>query len=183
MNEPDDLACATLPTPLGVLTLVARADALVGVRLPGQRSAPPPEASHAPEHPVLALAAAELTAYFSGALHEFETPLHVEGTPFQRSVWRALAEIPYGHRTTYAALAAALGRPRAVRAVGAANARNPLPLFLPCHRVVGRDGALVGYSGGVDAKRWLLGHEDRALGRAAVPRATPGAVDRFARIA
>jgi methylated-DNA-[protein]-cysteine S-methyltransferase len=108
---------------------------------------------------VLVQAARELAEYFAGRRRQFETPLEPIGTAFQRSVWAALATIPYGRTLSYAALADALGRPGAARAVGAANARNPLSLFLPCHRVLGSGGALTGYAGGLERKRWLLAHE------------------------
>jgi len=98
----------------------------------------------------------ELDAYFRGALRRFESPLDLRGTPFQRSVWTRLARTPYGATITYAQLAARAGRPSAVRATGHANGRNPVSILVPCHRVVGTDGALHGYGGGLWRKRWLL---------------------------
>ena len=100
--------------------------------------------------------AAQLAAYFAGALREWTFPLDLRGTPFQLQVWRALQQIPYGEVRTYAQMAAAIGRPRAVRAVGAANGANPIPIVVPCHRLIGSDGTLVKYSGGLDLKRRLL---------------------------
>jgi methylated-DNA-[protein]-cysteine S-methyltransferase len=108
---------------------------------------------------VYAEAEAQLHAYFAGELERFELPLAPRGTPFQRSVWEALLEIPYGSTTTYSALAAAIGRPNACRAVGAANGRNPLPVIVPCHRVIGAAGSLTGYGGGLERKRALLALE------------------------
>jgi methylated-DNA-[protein]-cysteine S-methyltransferase len=110
--------------------------------------------------PVLAQATGQLEAFFAGELRVFSTPLGFEvGTPFYRDVWAALLEIPFGQRTSYGALARALGRPGAARAVGSAVARNPLSLFVPCHRVVGGGGQLTGFAGGLPAKQWLLQHE------------------------
>jgi methylated-DNA-[protein]-cysteine S-methyltransferase len=98
----------------------------------------------------------ELKGYFSGTLKKFETPCRPSGTPFQMEVWDLVSQIPYGQTRNYGEIAAALGKPMAGRAVGQANGRNPLPLVVPCHRVVGFNGRLCGYSSGVDLKRWLL---------------------------
>ncbi|SIT03036.1 methylated-DNA-[protein]-cysteine S-methyltransferase [Alicyclobacillus vulcanalis] len=109
-------------------------------------------------------AAAELRRYFAGELRSFSVPLAPRGTAFQRAVWDALRSIPFGERVAYRDIAAAVGRPQAVRAVGQANRANPLPVFIPCHRVVGADGRLVGYAGAnVDLKAWLLHHEANVL--------------------
>ena len=105
---------------------------------------------------VLAEAADQLAAYFAGRLRRFDLPLAPEGTPFQREVWDLLREIPYGVTWTYGQAAGRLGRPKSSRAVGAANGANPIPIVLPCHRVIGADGGLTGYGGGVDRKRALL---------------------------
>lgn len=101
----------------------------------------------------------QLGAYFAGQRTRFDLELETGGTPFQRRVWDALQSIPYGSTTTYGELAAELGLPRAVRAVGSANGRNPISIVIPCHRVVGADGSLTGYGGGLERKRWLLAHE------------------------
>ena len=101
-------------------------------------------------------AAAQLRDYFSGRRRSFDLPLDPQGTEFQRRVWKALSEIPYGETRSYRDIAAAVGLPRAVRAVGAANGRNPLPVVVPCHRVIGVDGKLVGYAGGLRLKKLLL---------------------------
>ena len=98
----------------------------------------------------------QLSEYFDGSRTEFDLPLDLEGTPFQESVWTALSTIPYGETVTYATQAERIGRPSAVRAVGAANGRNPVPIVLPCHRVIGASGSLTGYAGGLDRKRRLL---------------------------
>jgi methylated-DNA-[protein]-cysteine S-methyltransferase len=104
-------------------------------------------------------AARQLVEYFEGARSEFELELRPLGTEFQRAAWHALSQIPYGETRSYAQQAVRMGKPRAVRAVGRANATNPLPIVIPCHRVIGSDGSLTGFGGGIDAKRWLLAHE------------------------
>ncbi len=109
--------------------------------------------------PVLREAEAQLRAYFAGELRRFDLPLAPRGTSFQLSVWDALLEIPYGSTTSYSELAAAIGRPSACRAVGAANGRNPLAVIVPCHRVIGAAGGLTGYGGGLERKRMLLALE------------------------
>lgn len=108
------------------------------------------------ENPILMEAAAQLRDYFCGRRRSFELTLDPQGTEFQRRVWKALSEIPYGETRSYRDIAAAVGLPRAVRAVGAANGRNPLPVIVPCHRVIGVDGKLVGYAGGLRLKKLLL---------------------------
>jgi methylated-DNA-[protein]-cysteine S-methyltransferase len=110
-------------------------------------------------HPLLSEAARQLDAYFACERREFSLPLAAQGTDFQHSVWRALAEIPYAATCSYTQIAIRLGRPTATRAVGAANGRNPLPIVVPCHRVIGADGALTGFGGGLPLKAWLLTHE------------------------
>lgn len=106
-----------------------------------------------------------LERYFSGRSKTFDVPLEPRGTEFQKSVWRALLEVPYGETTTYGDLARRLGNPSAVRAVGAANGANPIPIVIPCHRVIGSNGSLVGFGGGLPVKRWLLDHEAAVAGR------------------
>jgi len=109
-----------------------------------------------PDHDVLVLAERQLAEYFSGARVAFDVPLAFDGTPFQVKVWQALLTIPYGETRSYGAIARQIGRPTAVRAVGAANGRNPISIMAPCHRVVGASGALTGFAGGLEAKRVLL---------------------------
>lgn len=146
-------------SPIGTLTLSARGEQLVGLHLPGSGE-PSPTGTVAPT-PVLARAAVQLAEYFAGTRTAFDLPLAPEGTDFQRGVWRALCEVPYGETCSYAAIARAIGKPAATRAVGMANNRNPLAIIVPCHRVVGANGALVGFGGGLPAKRFLLGLEQR----------------------
>ena len=112
---------------------------------------------------IAAEAQRQLDEYFSGRLTAFDLPLSPNGTAFQRDVWNALLKIPYGETTSYGQLARTIGRPAAVRAVGAANGQNPIPIIIPCHRVIGSDGRLVGFGGGLNVKRFLLGLEQRRL--------------------
>ncbi|MFC5706795.1 methylated-DNA--[protein]-cysteine S-methyltransferase [Aeromonas eucrenophila] len=111
------------------------------------------------DDPALAPFIEQFEAYFAGRLQRFDLPLAARGTPFQQSVWQALCEIPYGETTSYLEIARAIGNPKAMRAVGAANGRNPLSIIVPCHRVIGRSGELIGYGGGLPIKRWLLALE------------------------
>jgi methylated-DNA-[protein]-cysteine S-methyltransferase len=156
--------------PLGPMLLVARGDALSGVYFEGQKYEPPvaPDWRLDPRHPVLRLAQEELAQYFMGARTRFDVPLMPAGTSFQRSVWVAIADVPFGETATYGAIARSAGCPRSVRAAAAAIARNPLSVIVPCHRIVGAAGALTGYAGGLDRKRALLALEaGGALARAA----------------
>ena len=111
------------------------------------------------ETPLLKRAAEQVSEYFSGKRHEFDLPLDLRGTPFQKSVWSALRDIPYGETRSYRDIAAAVGNIKACRAVGMANNKNPISIIIPCHRVVGADGSLVGYGGGLDVKSSLLALE------------------------
>lgn len=156
----------TVDSPLGLLHLVATDEALTRTDFASARGRTPRVGARAipdraERHAILDRAERELAAYFTGTLRRFTIPLAPEGTPFQRAVWAALATIPFGETRSYSDVARAVGRPRAVRAVGAANGRNPLALVLPCHRVIGVSGALTGYAGGLDRKEWLLAHERR----------------------
>ncbi len=153
---------ARFNSPVGEMTLVASAAGLRSVTWPNERPgrvAPLPGPVSTLSHPVLDVALAQLREYFAGDRQEFDSPLDLVGTAFQRSAWLALADIPYGETVTYGEQALRLDRPTAVRAVGAANGRNPIAVILPCHRVVGRNGSLTGYAGGLEIKSALLAHE------------------------
>jgi methylated-DNA-[protein]-cysteine S-methyltransferase len=113
------------------------------------------------EHPVLKQAKRELDEYFTGTRTEFNLPLAALGTAFQQKVWQALITIPFGETWSYQDLADAIGNPKAVRAVGLANGKNPISIIVPCHRVIGKSGKLTGYAGGVERKAWLLKHEKK----------------------
>lgn len=152
-GEPPHCLCET---PLGTVRVDAGADGLTGLRFAGEAR---DEGRAAAPGGCLADACAQLAEYFSGRRRSFDLPLNPRGTPFQREVWRALAEIPYGETRSYREIAEAVGRPAAARAVGMANNRNPILIVIPCHRVVGADGRLVGYAGGIERKARLLALE------------------------
>lgn len=116
-----------------------------------------------PDTPLLAEAERQLRAYFDGTLTEFSLPLHMDGTAFQRRCWAALQTIPYGETISYGEQARRIGQPRATRAVGGANHRNPVSIIVPCHRVIGASGALTGYGSGIEMKEWLLAHERKVI--------------------
>lgn len=146
----------TLPTPIGVLSLEADETGLTAIHFPG-RSPYTPKSSNTSD--LLAEAARELQAYFEGRLTAFSVPLNWRGTPFQETVWRALMDIPYGETVSYGEIAKAIGRPKSARPVGGAVGRNPLPIIVPCHRVIGSDQSLTGFTGGIDIKVALLKQE------------------------
>ncbi|CAN1540985.1 Ada Methylated DNA-protein cysteine methyltransferase [Burkholderiaceae bacterium] len=154
-------------SPLGAMLLAAAPQGLCGVWFVGQQHSPDNTPWHDDDtHPVLDAAHQQLQAYFDGQLQTFALPLQfMTGTPFQQTVWRALQNIPYGHTTTYGDIAQRIGKPQAVRAVGAAIGRNPWSVVVPCHRVVGANGALTGYAGGLDRKKHLLALEARMSSR------------------
>jgi len=149
---------ASVVTPIGTLGLVGSDAGLAEVLWSADGLAPGPSCA------VLDEAAAQLTAYFAGERTSFDVPLDLDGTEFQRRCWLALATIPYGQTVSYGEQARRLGLgPDSARAVGAANGRNPVPVVLPCHRVVGADGSLTGFGGGLPLKRFLLEHEGALL--------------------
>ena len=160
---------SVVESPLGPLLLAADDGALTLLWMspfPEHR----PGGDDARDREVLNAAGEQLAAYFAGDLTAFDLPLGPRGTAFQQRVWAALVEIPFGETTTYGALAERLSRPGAARAVGLANGRNPISIVIPCHRVVGSDGRLTGYGGGIDRKAWLLDHEaGRGPGQLALP--------------
>jgi len=146
-------------SPIGALLLAGDEDALGRVHFQsGRRAIQPPDAWERSARPFRE-ATRQLTAYFGGRLQHFDLPLRPEGTEFQLAVWRALQEIPYGTTCSYGDLARRIGRSDAARAVGAANGRNPIPVIIPCHRVIGADGSLTGFGGGLPIKQKLLALE------------------------
>ena len=156
-----------ITSPLGALTLVASAQGLVAVLWPNDRPRRVPigpVAGDAGGNDHLRRTAAQLRGYFAGRLREFDVPLDLRGTEFQLAVWAALAAIPFGETRTYGAIAGAIGRPKASRAVGAANGRNPVSIIVPCHRVVGANNGLTSFAGGLATKRRLLALEEGAVG-------------------
>ncbi len=144
-------------SPIGTLEITGASDYVTRLHLCDEVHTPTPLTADVPA--ALRLAAEELRAYFAGDLRVFSVPLRLAGTPFQRAVWAALRAIPFGLVRTYGEIAAAVGNPRAARAVGMANARNPVAVIVPCHRVIAAGGRLGGYGGGLWRKRWLLRHE------------------------
>ena len=173
---------STMPSPIGELTLASDGSALVGIYMtkqpprsgdgdgtmglaPGTSVEGIVRADWVRDDHALRDARRQLEAYFAGDLTLFDLPIGLHGTPFQLQVWEALRSIPYGETVSYAEIARRIGNTTAVRAVGAANGRNPVPIIVPCHRVIGADGSLTGYGGGVERKQWLLEHEGRVRGR------------------
>jgi methylated-DNA-[protein]-cysteine S-methyltransferase len=158
-------AFKTMPSPVGALTLVAGASGLAAILWEDDRPGRVRLGAMAeePDHPVLAEAEAQLREYFAGTRTRFDLPLDAEGTDFQKRVWEQLLAIPFGETRTYGEIARAIGSPNAVRAVGGANGRNPLSIVAPCHRVIGGNGTLTGFAGGLEAKRYLLALEGLEL--------------------
>jgi methylated-DNA-[protein]-cysteine S-methyltransferase len=173
MNTHMHLSRTVTSSPIGPLTVIAHDAAIVAIRWDTETDAQAPDA-HNPvdrllpddvvdvdpsDHAVLAQAVTQLAEYFDGTRTEFDLPLDPVGTDFQRDAWHELERIPYGETITYGEQAARLGDRNKTRAVGAANGKNPIPIVVPCHRVVGANGHLTGFAGGLDTKAWLLDHE------------------------
>ena len=157
------LRSKTIPSPVGPLTLVASDAGLTAILWENDRPGRVRigAMADAPDHPVLVEAARQIAEYFAGKRTAFELPLHFHGTDFQKLVWTALLAIPFGETRSYGQIARAIGRPTASRAVGAANGRNPISIVAPCHRVIGSNGALTGFAGGLAAKELLLRIEQK----------------------
>ena len=153
-----------IESPVGKLKLVASSNAMVAVLWERERPnrVKLDTATLAPQHPILLETERQLVEYFSGGRTEFDLPLQPDGSEFQKKVWRALREIPFGQTRSYLDLARAIGSSKAARAVGTANSKNPLSIIVPCHRVVGSDGSLTGFAGGIETKAALLGLETRS---------------------
>ncbi len=163
------LFSTVVDSPVGALTIVASDDGLRAILWPDDdpsrvRLA---ETTEDPSHPVIAATVGQLIEYFVGERTDFDVPLDPVGTDFQRAAWVALCSIPYGTTLSYGEQAERMGDRRKARAVGAANGRNPISIIVPCHRVVGANGALTGFAGGTDTKAWLLEHERRRVSREA----------------
>ncbi|MDI5972786.1 methylated-DNA--[protein]-cysteine S-methyltransferase [Streptomyces sp. SL13] len=156
-------------SPVGPLTLVATDGVLSGLYMEQHRHRPDESTFGSPDTAPFGAVIEQLRAYFAGELTDFDLPLAPAGTPFQRRVWDALREIPFGDTLTYGQLARHIGQPTASRAVGLANGRNPVSIVVPCHRVVGSDGNMTGYGGGVERKRFLLDLEQGRSGDALFP--------------
>lgn len=145
-----------LDSPIGRLLLAGDGNALHRVGFPEGKAALEPESDWLRRNGLFQEAISQLKGYFAGELHQFDLPLAPRGTPFQQRVWKALREIPYGETRSYADIARHIGKPTATRAVGAANGLNPIPIIIPCHRVIGSSGQLVGFGGGLPTKKQLL---------------------------
>lgn len=154
-----------ITSPVGPIQLIAEHDHLIAVRfvteqlLSTEQTYQDSTRLHTHRSAVLKQACEQLNHYFAGELSQFDLPLAPPGTPFQQQVWQQLQGIPYGTTCSYKAVASNIDNPKAVRAVGLANGRNPIAIIIPCHRVIGANGHLTGYAGGLDKKTWLLNHE------------------------
>jgi methylated-DNA-[protein]-cysteine S-methyltransferase len=156
MNE---ILTSTIESPVGPLTMIARDGVLTNVSMHDQRHVMPLPVEAVTDDAWFKSVADQLDAYFTGQLVTFDLEMELLGTPFQQSVWSQLCAIPYGETISYGELARRVGNPSASRAVGLANGRNPIAVIVPCHRVIGANGSLTGYGGGLDRKSWLLDHE------------------------
>lgn len=151
-----------IDSPIGELLLTGDGRALTGLFMENQRHGAAATTDWQRDDALFANARQQLTAYFAGERQTFDLPLAPTGTDFQRRVWQALRDIPFGKTESYGALARRIDSPKGSRAVGLANGRNPISIIVPCHRVIGADGSLTGYGGGIERKRWLLTHEGHA---------------------
>jgi methylated-DNA-[protein]-cysteine S-methyltransferase len=159
--NPSPITWSAYASPLGAMVLAATSAGLCGVWFEGQQhfDGPATDWRHDPADTTLIVAAAQLDDWFAGRRQAFDLPLDPQGTAFQRAVWSAIAQIGFGRSQAYGEVAATLGRPSASRAVGAATGRNPISIIVPCHRLLGRSGALTGYAGGLERKQALLAFE------------------------
>lgn len=153
-----------IDSPIGELPVLRAEAGITALYLPAGRSRVRIRPDWVRDDAAFDDARTELDEYFAGIRQQFTLRLDLRGSTFQLTVWRALLEIPYGETTSYGKIAAATGHPDGARAVGLANGQNPIPIIVPCHRVIGADGSLTGYGGGLDTKRWLLDHEARHAG-------------------
>ncbi|HTT11629.1 MAG TPA: methylated-DNA--[protein]-cysteine S-methyltransferase [Burkholderiaceae bacterium] len=157
---------SVLDSPIGELLLAGDGEVVTAIWMQSHRSERHRVREWQRDDRAFAAARAQLDEYFAGERFEFDLPLAASGTEFQRKVWSELRRIPYGETLSYGQLARRVGQPGAARAVGLANGSNPLPIVVPCHRVIGADGSLTGFGGGIERKRWLLAHEARFTGAA-----------------
>ncbi len=156
-NQPQANASAIMDSPIGKLTILADGKGITEIRFPNKTE----RFFTKNDKPnwIIEKTIEQLDAYFGGRLKAFDLPLNVDGTDFQRGVWAQLQKISYGATASYRDVALAIGNPKASRAVGMANNKNKIPIVIPCHRIIGSDGSLTGFAGGLDTKRWLLNHE------------------------
>ena len=170
MEHRPRLSYGIFDSPVGPLLVAGDAERLHLISFPGDRRTSVPPAGWRRDASLFAEAFRQLDAYFAGELTRFDLPLRLAGTTFQNTVWTALRDIPFGETMSYGALASRIGKPTASRAVGGANGANPLPIVVPCHRVIGADKSLTGFGGGVETKRFLLAHEQRVSANAGAQR-------------
>jgi methylated-DNA-[protein]-cysteine S-methyltransferase len=165
MNEITNCLYTYHSSPIGELLLTSDGDALTGLTMAERDGRPArcPKPGWRRDESAFRAACDQLRAFFAGELRDFDLPLRMTGTPYQRLAWDGLLTIPFGATISYAEQARRIGRPGAARAVGAANGRNPISIIVPCHRVIGADGTLTGYGGGLDRKEWLLAHESSVV--------------------
>lgn len=156
INQSSRMFYSLLQTPIGELLLAGDSNALRLINFPTGRTHRAPHPDWQYDKHRFAVIERQLLEYFAGNRRQFDIAIQLNGTPFQQQVWQALRAIPYGQTTSYSAIAETIGNPKAVRAVGAANGRNPLPIIIPCHRVIGKNGQLTGFGGGLDSKAALL---------------------------
>ena len=156
---------ARAASPIGDLVLTSKASGLTGIYVTGHQAIEGALATGTRDDSFFEPVMNELDEYWSGRRRRFTVPIAPDGTPFQLAVWRELVRVPFGETISYLSLATRIGRPSAARAVGSANARNPISIVIPCHRVIGSAGSLTGYAGGLDKKRWLLAHENAVRNR------------------
>ncbi|MGV3707370.1 MAG: methylated-DNA--[protein]-cysteine S-methyltransferase [Gemmatimonas sp.] len=177
-NKETGLWYIDVPSPIGTLTIASDGDAITGLYMESHRHGPVDRSvwKHDDERTiaVLQMAHEQLDEYFAGTRTRFTVPLVAEGTAVQKSVWAELSAIPFGETRTYGDIARIIGNPKASRAVGAANGRNPISIIVPCHRVIGSNGALTGFGGGIERKQWLLAHQARVRAEAATDLAQLG---------
>ncbi|RLA39473.1 MAG: cysteine methyltransferase [Gammaproteobacteria bacterium] len=152
-----DISWAQLDSPIGRLTILANSGGITEIRFPNNSAALSTQSKH--KNKWLNQAIEQLNTYFDGYLKTFDLPLSLHGTDFQNGVWAQLQKVTHGTTASYGQIAAALGKPKAARAVGMANNKNRIPIIIPCHRIIGSDGSLTGFAGGLETKRWLLRHE------------------------
>ncbi len=157
MTVGQKIFCDQMDSPIGVLTVLANEKGLTEIRFPNHKI--PSETENMRSNNFVAQAIDQLRSYFDGKLTVFDLSLCPSGTEFQKTVWTQLQTVGFGATASYGEVAAAIGKPKASRAVGLANSKNPLPIVVPCHRIIGSNGALTGFAGGLDTKRWLLAHE------------------------
>jgi methylated-DNA-[protein]-cysteine S-methyltransferase len=152
-----------IDSPLGKITLQANESGMSGVWFETHTTQPDALGKYSPDNSLLQQCEGQLTEYFSGKRSSFEIPISAQGTAFQKKVWHALTTIPYGETWSYQELANAIDNPKAVRAVGLANGKNPISIIVPCHRVIGKNGKLTGYAGSLERKAWLLDFENSEI--------------------